>query len=288
MTVLPTLPSRKARTSTRTTGGKKSSVGKLARKNSRNIPLYDNRPFQRRQSSNSNSNAYQLPTCSLHPWSWSNVGLSAAAKLRENGYRVALGSRSGKAASTNAEHLNVQVDATKRESIDSAFDTVVEKLGPVNVVIYNGVRCAWYRRIYRCSRSFKKDVHRDHPRAFIVNGNILPFAQYTPPKGFTLGVQKALEVRFIATASKSYDAENFHFYFPSLVTNDGGLVADYSMFLQSGQAHAKVYWDLINDKKQAALLHGTIALLSTERLTVLPLKRRYFSLVVCNIMLCNL
>lgn len=79
----------------------------------------------------------------------SNVGLSLAAKLKENGYRVALGSRNPQPETGDAAYLNVQVDVTKRESIESAFDTVVEKLGPVNVVIYNGkFLCTLYSRRY--------------------------------------------------------------------------------------------------------------------------------------------
>lgn len=71
----------------------------------------------------------------------SNVGSSVAAKLKENGYHVALGSRNPKPDAEDAAYLNVQVDVTKRESIESAFDTVVKKLGPVNVVVYNGKSC---------------------------------------------------------------------------------------------------------------------------------------------------
>ena len=70
----------------------------------------------------------------------SNVGSSVAAKLKENGYRVALGSRSAKNEEDQG-YLNVKVDVTRRESIESAFDVVAEKLGPVNVVVYNG---EWY------------------------------------------------------------------------------------------------------------------------------------------------
>ncbi|KAF8904737.1 hypothetical protein CPB84DRAFT_1772690 [Gymnopilus junonius] len=209
-----------------------------------------------------------------------NVGSSVAAKLKENGYRVALGSRNGKTAAADAEYLNVQVDVSKRESIESAFDTVVEKLGPVNVVVYNAASLhippnpddalslpvssyedsvalgvGAFTAAQKALASFKNAVHRDHPKAFIVTGNILPFAQYSPPKFFTLGIQKVLEARFVATASKSYEAENFQFYFASLVTESGGPVYDYSVFLKSGPAHAKVYWDLINNKKQVAWDH---------------------------------
>ena len=68
-----------------------------------------------------------------------HVGAAVAAQLREKGYRVALGSRNPKPTSEDDAYFNVKVDVQKRESIEQAFDTVVHKLGPVNVVIYNGM-----------------------------------------------------------------------------------------------------------------------------------------------------
>jgi NAD(P)-dependent dehydrogenase (short-subunit alcohol dehydrogenase family) len=67
-----------------------------------------------------------------------NIGSAVAAQLREKGYRVALGSRNPK-PTTDDTYFNVKVDVQKRESIEEAFDTVVQKLGPINVVIYNGM-----------------------------------------------------------------------------------------------------------------------------------------------------
>ena len=68
-----------------------------------------------------------------------HVGSAVAAQLRGKGYRVALGSRNPKPTSDDDAYFNVKVDVQKRESIEEAFDTVVQKLGPVNVVIYNGM-----------------------------------------------------------------------------------------------------------------------------------------------------
>jgi len=68
-----------------------------------------------------------------------NIGSAIAAQLREKGYRVALGSRNPKPTKDDDTYFNVKVDVQKRESIEKAFDTVVQKLGPINVVIYNGM-----------------------------------------------------------------------------------------------------------------------------------------------------
>lgn len=67
-----------------------------------------------------------------------HVGAAVAAKLNKNGYQVALGSRNPKQEGSDGSYFYVKVDVLSRESIEAAFDTVVEKLGPVNVVVYNG------------------------------------------------------------------------------------------------------------------------------------------------------
>ncbi|PPQ98471.1 hypothetical protein CVT26_013872 [Gymnopilus dilepis] len=207
----------------------------------------------------------------------SNVGSSVAAKLKENGYRVALGSRSAKNEEDQG-YLNVKVDVTRRESIESAFDVVAEKLGPVNVVVYNAaslnippvendilsipvstyeesvsLALGVFTAAQKAVPGFRSEVHRNHPKTFIVTGNILPFNQYSPPKWFTLGVQKTIEARFIATAAKSYEAENFQFYYATLVSNTGEIPG--SIFWTSGPVIADVYWQLINNKKQASWDH---------------------------------
>jgi len=65
----------------------------------------------------------------------SNIGAAVAAKLKENGYKVALGSRNPRA---EEGYFSVKVDVQEKESVLSAFSTVKNTLGPVNVVIFNG------------------------------------------------------------------------------------------------------------------------------------------------------
>jgi hypothetical protein len=50
----------------------------------------------------------------------------------------------------------------------------------------------------------RDNLHRTNPKTFIVTGNLLPFTQYTTPTYFTLGSQKAVAARFIATAAETY------------------------------------------------------------------------------------
>ena len=67
-----------------------------------------------------------------------HIGAAVGTILKQNGYRVALGSRNPKIDATEAEFYPVKVDAGSSESIQAAFRTVNAELGPPNVVIYNG------------------------------------------------------------------------------------------------------------------------------------------------------
>ncbi|KAF9546449.1 NAD(P)-binding protein [Agrocybe pediades] len=201
-----------------------------------------------------------------------NVGAAVAAKLNKEGYRVALGGRNPKPRREDSPYFDVQVDVSKKESIFAAFDTVVKKLGPVNVVVYNAASVAvpsvegeilsipvesyeqeaaiginTFTAAQKALESFRSEVHRHNPKTFIVTGNILPFSHHTIPKWYTLGIQKALESRLVATAANTYQAENIQFYFATLVSKDGGIPGD---FYESGPAHAEAYWRLINHEKQ--------------------------------------
>jgi NAD(P)-dependent dehydrogenase (short-subunit alcohol dehydrogenase family) len=64
-----------------------------------------------------------------------NVGSAVAAKLKDEGYKVAWGSRNPK---VEEGYFPVKLDIQDKESILSGLDTVNRELGPVNVVIING------------------------------------------------------------------------------------------------------------------------------------------------------
>jgi len=99
-------------------------------------------PFQIKQTMSSTKLVAFILGAGTH------IGSAVAAQLREKGYRVALGSRNPKPTSEDDAYFNVKVDVQKRESIEQAFDTVVHKLGPVNVVIYNGMSLFLFDKKY--------------------------------------------------------------------------------------------------------------------------------------------
>lgn len=62
------------------------------------------------------------------------IGLATALRLREDGFTVVVGSRSGEAP----EGLNaVRMDVSQPESIESAYAEIEERFGPVAVLVAN-------------------------------------------------------------------------------------------------------------------------------------------------------
>lgn len=65
-----------------------------------------------------------------------HVGLAVATKLKQEGYKVAIGSRN---PLEKDGLVPIAVDVTDTDSISRAFDEVKEKLGSApNVVVFNG------------------------------------------------------------------------------------------------------------------------------------------------------
>lgn len=67
------------------------------------------------------------------------VGQAVALKFKQEGWKVALGSRSPKVDEVKSHgFFPVEIDITKEESIAAAFKIVEKELGaPPNVVVYN-------------------------------------------------------------------------------------------------------------------------------------------------------
>lgn len=68
-----------------------------------------------------------------------HVGQAVASKLKQEGYRVAVGSRNpDKAEAEKNGFLPVTLDVTKVTTIEAGFDTIRETYGsPPNVVVFN-------------------------------------------------------------------------------------------------------------------------------------------------------
>ena len=81
--------------------------------------------------------------------------------------------------------------------------------------------------------------------------------------------------RFIATASQAFEAEGFQFYFPSLVSKDGGFPDYAGEFLKSGPTHGKVYLELINNKKQEEWDHRFVGFPCAQKFHFLTVSLRF-------------
>ncbi len=67
-----------------------------------------------------------------------NVGSSVARAFADNGYKVAVTSRSPRPQGEAGVDLHVQGDLSDPASVPSIFQKVVQALGPPSVVVYNG------------------------------------------------------------------------------------------------------------------------------------------------------
>lgn len=65
----------------------------------------------------------------------SNIGDATADKFAEDGYKVALASRTNKAQS---KHKHFAFDASQPETVQDLFKAVCESVGTPSVVLYNG------------------------------------------------------------------------------------------------------------------------------------------------------
>jgi NAD(P)-dependent dehydrogenase (short-subunit alcohol dehydrogenase family) len=72
------------------------------------------------------------------PCELGSISQALATKLTANGYKVALGSRSGQGGD-QAGTIPVKVDVTKSAEVSAAFAESERTFrSPVNVVVYNG------------------------------------------------------------------------------------------------------------------------------------------------------
>jgi len=200
-----------------------------------------------------------------------NIGLSVAAKLKENSYSVALVSRSPDTkAAEAAGYTALAADLSKPDGVRTVFKEVGEKLGTPSVVVFNAAAFTfpsdWSNPFSVSAESFSDDLainavggftalqeavaafgklDADVPKVFITTGNVLPFKPF--PGAGTLGAGKAALAHLVDVSVTAFGGKGYRFYFASQVSKEGSSV-DYPEL--SGDAHAKLYWELVNEKQQ--------------------------------------
>lgn len=202
----------------------------------------------------------------------SGVGKALATKFATNGFKVALGSRSGYSGDPQNPIPNaiaVKVDVTKPEEVQAAFHKTESTFGsPVNVVVFNvGILTpspspkdpfslpydrflsdvtsgglAAYSVLQRAVESFKR-IEECQPKVFIATSNTLgvtrPVASLT-----ALGSQKKQLAYFVESGHQTYN--DFRFYLATQVNSRGGSPGKEL----SSEAHAITYWNLIQRKEK--------------------------------------
>lgn len=66
------------------------------------------------------------------------VGVDVAKALAENGFKVAVVSRSGKLSESAVNYLQFQANLADPNSLEDVFAKVIRELGHPSVVVYNG------------------------------------------------------------------------------------------------------------------------------------------------------
>ncbi|KAI0049510.1 hypothetical protein FA95DRAFT_859197 [Auriscalpium vulgare] len=201
----------------------------------------------------------------------SNVGKAVAQVLKDLGYAVALGSRSG--ASLGDEFLTIKVDATEPASVSAAFNKVTSELGPPSVVVYNAAsfepiptaedalslpRETFEKHLALGTALFDASQHAltgfrklginsaGAPRTFIVTGNIAPWRD-AKASYITIQSQKLVEKYLTELFATSYKKEGFQFYFALQVTSAGGAAQEEF----NAKAHAVAYKRILEKTSQS-------------------------------------
>lgn len=201
-----------------------------------------------------------------------NIGAAVAKTLKEQGYSVALVSRKPDAKGAEASGYSAfEADVAKPESVKAVFKEVGEKLGTPSVVVFNAAAFTFptdpTNPFSAGAEAFAADVavnsvggfvalqeavaafgtvdDASTPKVFIATGNVLPFK----PNVFagTLGAGKAALAHLVDISVEAFGKKGYRFYFASQVNKDGNAV-DYPAL--SGEAHAKVYAELLAEKEQ--------------------------------------
>jgi NAD(P)-dependent dehydrogenase (short-subunit alcohol dehydrogenase family) len=68
-----------------------------------------------------------------------NIGQSVAKAFIAKGYKVAIASRTFKAAGPEGDEVRIQTDCADTDAVKMAFKKVDDVWGPPHVVVYNGV-----------------------------------------------------------------------------------------------------------------------------------------------------
>ncbi|KAH8817390.1 putative short-chain dehydrogenase [Xylogone sp. PMI_703] len=193
-----------------------------------------------------------------------NVGASTASFFAKQGYRVALVSRSI-SPKDYPEHLTIKADLADVEAIKGAFEQVRRELGDPNVVLHNAaafppsqtifdIPVAEYEKslrintisVYVAAQLAVEGFSRisNGPKTFLFTGNALN--KIVLPSYWAMGTGKIATAHLISAAAQTYADKGYSFYYVDERTAEGAPVGNNIQ----GPAHAEIYWELSQLKKQ--------------------------------------
>ncbi|KAL9044051.1 MAG: hypothetical protein Q9214_002785 [Letrouitia sp. 1 TL-2023] len=217
--------------------------------------------------------------------SGANIGQHVARAFAAKGYKVALASRNSKEEESTAEQLKISSDLSDPHSVSGVFSKVKSSLGYPSVVIYNAGAATPNDAKHPLSLSltdFSRDFNINTTSAFVAaqqavlgfeqlsdtasktfiyTGNILNTTTMAPL--MDLGVGKSATAHIIQSAAQAYADRGFKYAIPTEILPIEKLTryrfyygderkADGSPAYSaiSGEAHAKLYLQLAEDKSQ--------------------------------------
>jgi NAD(P)-dependent dehydrogenase (short-subunit alcohol dehydrogenase family) len=163
------------------------------------------------------------------------VGISVADKFANNGYSVAIASRSGTGTKTIKGFLSLKADFTKSGSIPALFDAVETEFHAFpSVVVYNAAALTSppdndsafsipaesvasdlyintispYVAAQQAIRGWET-LSKETKKTFIYTGNMLNVAVIPMPMMLNLGMGKAASAFWVGVADMTYSAKGF-------------------------------------------------------------------------------
>ncbi|OQU97021.1 hypothetical protein CLAIMM_03026 [Cladophialophora immunda] len=191
------------------------------------------------------------------------IGAAVARKFANNGYKVAVASRSGSNTRTTEGFLSLKADFTKPDSIPALFTTVKNEFHAApEVVVYNAavrtpppVKDSIFSTPAEAVLS-DLNVNTTSPyvaaqqavtgwatlpkeakKTFIYTGNILNVSVVPSPAMMTLGMGKSASAYWVELADQLYSTQGFRFFYADERYDDGALKGG----AIDGDAHADFY-----------------------------------------------
>ncbi|EED22075.1 conserved hypothetical protein [Talaromyces stipitatus ATCC 10500] len=199
------------------------------------------------------------------------IGASVAEKFANNGYKVAIVSRSGSGTKTAKGFLSLKADLYKPDSIPALFDAVkTEFYTPPSVVVYNAggftnpldkdsmfsvpaENVALDLNINTISPyvaaqqavSGWATLPMGTKKTFIYTGNMTNVSIVPMPLMLSIGIGKSASASWIGLADTLYLAQGYRFFYADERHQDGKLKGSGV----DGDAHGEFYWQLANHEE---------------------------------------